>query len=100
RSHRRISSFPTRRSSDLLKVLDGDSERLEVRHNSEWLNMSMEELLALARTTTAAQLLERQDFAQRWSAKRPISMLELLYPLLQRSEEHTSELQSPYDLVC
>src|SRR6185312_14767935 len=29
------------------------------------------------------QLLEREDFAQRWAAKRPISMLELLYPLLQ-----------------
>jgi tyrosyl-tRNA synthetase len=69
--------------SQALKVLDGDPERLEVRHNSEWLNMPLEDLLALARTTTAAQLLEREDFAQRWSAKRPISMLELLYPLLQ-----------------
>src|SRR5436190_2310434 len=66
-----------------LKVLDGDPERLEVRRNGEWLNMPMGELLGLARTTTAAQLLEREDFAQRWSAKRPISMLELLYPLLQ-----------------
>src|SRR5436305_11708742 len=66
-----------------LKVLDGDPERLEVRRNGEWLNMPMAELLGLARTTTAAQLLEREDFAQRWSAKRPISMLELLYPLLQ-----------------
>src|SRR2546429_807722 len=65
------------------KVLDGDPERLEVRHNGEWLNMPMAELLGLARTTTAAQLLEREDFAQRWSAERPISMLELLYPLLQ-----------------
>jgi tyrosyl-tRNA synthetase len=69
--------------SQSLKVLDGDPERLEVRRNGEWLNMPMEDLLALARTTTAAQLLEREDFAQRWSAKRPISMLELLYPLLQ-----------------
>src|SRR5436190_6013845 len=69
--------------SQALKVLDGDPERLEVRRNSEWLSMPMEDLLALARTTTAAQLLEREDFAQRWSAKRPISMLELLYPLLQ-----------------
>src|SRR5438067_11453206 len=45
--------------------------------------MEMDQLLELARTTTAAQLLEREDFAQRWSAKRPISVLELLYPLLQ-----------------
>ena len=45
--------------------------------------MPMADLLALVRTTTAAQLLERDDFAKRWSAKEPISMLELLYPLLQ-----------------
>ena len=45
--------------------------------------MPMAELLGLVRTTTAAQLLERDDFAKRWSATEPISMLELLYPLLQ-----------------
>src|SRR5262249_23649377 len=38
---------------------------------------------ALVRTTTAAQILEREDFAKRWEAKEPISILELLYPLLQ-----------------
>src|SRR5271155_4536568 len=65
------------------KILDSDPERLEVRRNSEWLDMGLTELLALLRTTTAAQLLERDDFAKRWSAKEPISMLELLYPLLQ-----------------
>jgi tyrosyl-tRNA synthetase len=66
-----------------LKVIDGSEERLEVRRNSEWLDMPMIDLLALVRTTTAAQLLERDDFAKRWSAREPISMLELLYPLLQ-----------------
>jgi tyrosyl-tRNA synthetase len=45
--------------------------------------MPMADLLGLLRTTTAAQLLERDDFAKRWSASEPISMLELLYPLLQ-----------------
>jgi tyrosyl-tRNA synthetase len=65
------------------RILDPDPNRLEVRRNSEWLDMPMTELLALLRTTTAAQLLERDDFAKRWSAKEPISMLELLYPLLQ-----------------
>ena len=60
-----------------------DSERLEVRFNSEWLDMPMEQLFALARTVTVAQLLERDDFAQRFSAREPISVLELLYPLLQ-----------------
>jgi tyrosyl-tRNA synthetase len=66
-----------------LKVLDESPERLEVRRNSEWLDMSMIDLLGLLRTTTVAQLLERDDFAKRFSAREPISMLELLYPLLQ-----------------
>jgi tyrosyl-tRNA synthetase len=66
-----------------LRILDPDAERLEVRFNGEWLDMSMVELLGLVRTTTAAQLLERDDFAKRFRAKEPISMLELMYPLLQ-----------------
>ena len=45
--------------------------------------MSMAELFALLRTTTVAQLLERDDFAKRFAAGEPISVLELLYPLLQ-----------------
>ena len=63
-------------------VLD-TGERLEVRHNSEWLDMTMEELFRLVGTVTAAQLLERDDFAKRWAAGAPISLLELLYPVLQ-----------------
>jgi tyrosyl-tRNA synthetase len=66
-----------------LRILDPDPERLEVRRNGEWLDMALTELLALVRTTTVAQLLERDDFAKRMSASEPISMLELLYPLLQ-----------------
>jgi len=65
------------------RILDPDPERLEVRRNGEWLDMALTELLALVRTTTVAQLLERDDFAKRFSASEPISMLELLYPLLQ-----------------
>jgi tyrosyl-tRNA synthetase len=60
-----------------------DRERIEVRHNSEWLDMSMEELFRLARTATVAQIIEREDFANRLAAGSPISILELLYPLLQ-----------------
>jgi tyrosyl-tRNA synthetase len=66
-----------------LKIIDGSPERLEVRRNGEWLNMEMVDLLALLRTSTVAQLLERDDFAKRFGASEPISMLELLYPLLQ-----------------
>src|SRR5215218_4138236 len=63
------------------KVLD--PERIELRYNSEWLDMAMVDLFALARTTTVAQLLERDDFAKRYAAREPISVLELLYPLMQ-----------------
>lgn len=64
-----------------MKVLD--PERLEVRFNGEWLDMSMEQLFGLTRTTTVGQLLERDDFAKRYTAHEPISVLELLYPLMQ-----------------
>ena len=65
------------------KVLDPDPERVEVRRNGEWLDMPAEDLFRLARTTTVAQLLERDDFAKRYRERAPISVLELLYPLLQ-----------------
>jgi tyrosyl-tRNA synthetase len=65
------------------RVLDSDPARLELRRNSEWLDMSMDELLALVRTTTVGQLLERDDFAKRRARGEPVSMLELLYPLMQ-----------------
>jgi tyrosyl-tRNA synthetase len=64
------------------KILRTD-DRLEVRRNSEWLDMPMDELFRLARHPTVAQLLERDDFAKRWAAGEPISLLELLYPVLQ-----------------
>src|SRR3954465_10482179 len=57
--------------------------RVEIRHNSEWLTMEMEDLFRLARVPTVAQLLEREDFARRMAASEPVSLLELLYPVLQ-----------------
>ena len=60
-----------------------DEERTEVRRNGEWLDMATEDLFRLARLATVAQLLERDDFANRYKAGEPISVLELLYPLLQ-----------------
>lgn len=65
------------------KVIDPDPARLELRRNSQWLDMDMASLLALARTTTVGQLLERDDFARRRASGAPISVLELLYPLMQ-----------------
>jgi len=64
------------------KVLRTD-DRLEIRHNGEWLDMRTEDLFRLMRVPTVAQLLERDDFAKRMAANEPVSLLELLYPVLQ-----------------
>ena len=64
-----------------LRILDPD--RLEVRFNGEWLDMSMPDFFRLLATTTVAHVIERDDFAKRLAAKTPVSMLELMYPLLQ-----------------
>jgi tyrosyl-tRNA synthetase len=61
-----------------------DPERTEVRYNSEWLApLDFAEILRLTRTTTVSQILERDDFAKRHAARHPISVSELLYPLMQ-----------------
>jgi tyrosyl-tRNA synthetase len=61
-----------------------DPERTELRFNSEWLaGLDFAEILRLTRSTTVAQLLEREDFRNRFAAKEPISVSELLYPLMQ-----------------
>lgn len=61
-----------------------DPERTEVRFNGEWLaGLSFEDVVRLTRTTTVARLLERDDFARRYAAQEPISVSELLYPLMQ-----------------
>ncbi len=65
-------------------ILDRDPEKLEMRSNGEWLaSLTMEQLFELTATTTVARILERDDFANRWAAHLPISMLEMLYPLAQ-----------------
>jgi tyrosyl-tRNA synthetase len=63
------------------KVLD--PSRTEVRRNSEWLSMSGDELFGLVRRFTVARLLEREEFSRRMHAGEAISILELLYPVLQ-----------------
>jgi len=61
-----------------------DPDRTEVRHNGEWLSkLTYAEVVRLARTVTVARLLERDDFAKRMAAQAPISVSELLYPLMQ-----------------
>ena len=61
-----------------------DIKTVEVRRNSEWLaEMPMAELLRLSAAATIARMLERDDFATRYEEKKPISVVEFLYPLLQ-----------------
>ncbi|MCU0308232.1 MAG: tyrosine--tRNA ligase [Thermoleophilia bacterium] len=64
------------------RILDPD--RTELRRNGEWFGpMGLEELFRIASRATVNQLLVRKDFAQRIGEERPISVLELLYPLMQ-----------------
>ncbi|MGH2739140.1 MAG: tyrosine--tRNA ligase [Actinomycetota bacterium] len=64
------------------KVLD--LSQAEVRHNSEWLApLTFEEVAGLASSFTVAGLLARDDFAARYKAERPISLVEFLYPVMQ-----------------
>src|SRR5215210_4939519 len=61
-----------------------DRDRTEVRHNSEWLApLTMADLIQLTRATTVARILEREDFSKRYAAGDPITLTELLYPLMQ-----------------
>jgi tyrosyl-tRNA synthetase len=61
-----------------------DRGRTEVRFNGEWLGkLSYADVVRLARTITVARILERNDFAERFAAHEPISISELLYPLMQ-----------------
>ena len=65
-------------------VIDTDPAKLEVRFNGEWLaQLDFAEVLRLTRTITVARILERDDFANRFAAQAPISVSELLYPLMQ-----------------
>ncbi len=61
-----------------------DRERTVIRFNGEWLaTLSYADVVRLTRTMTVARLLERNDFAERFAAHEPISLSELLYPLMQ-----------------
>ena len=61
-----------------------DREQTEIRFNGEWLGkLSYADVVRLARTITVARILERNDFAERFAGHEPISISELLYPLMQ-----------------
>jgi tyrosyl-tRNA synthetase len=64
------------------KILDRDAT--EVRYNSEWLDkLGFEGTIRLTALFTVSQMLERDDFTKRFQAEQPISLHELLYPVMQ-----------------
>ena len=64
------------------KILD--PKKIEIRFNSEWLDkLGIQDLIELCASVTVAQLIEREDFSRRLKEKQPISLHELLYPIMQ-----------------
>ncbi|MCM8818277.1 MAG: tyrosine--tRNA ligase [Candidatus Omnitrophica bacterium] len=61
-----------------------DIDKTEFVYNSEWLSkLNLEELIKLTSIFTVAQILEREDFSERYKENKPIFLHEFLYPLLQ-----------------
>jgi len=61
-----------------------DRERTEIRRQSEWFDaFTLTTVVHLTAKFTVAQMLEREDFAQRFNSQKPVGVHELLYPLLQ-----------------
>src|SRR5687767_14257442 len=68
--------------AQVFKILD--PERTQILFNSEWSNkLGAEGMIRLAARYTVARLLERDDFQKRFANNQPISVHELLYPLMQ-----------------
>jgi tyrosyl-tRNA synthetase len=64
------------------KILDMD--QAELRYNSEWLGaLTSYDMIRLAGQATVAQMLQRDDFGQRYRDNQPLGVHELLYPILQ-----------------
>jgi tyrosyl-tRNA synthetase len=68
--------------AQVFKILDPG--RTEVRYNSEWLDkLGFEGMIRLAAKATLSQMLERDEFHKRFQEEQPISVHEMLYPLVQ-----------------
>jgi tyrosyl-tRNA synthetase len=81
-SDEEIDSNAKRYFEQAAQIIDPD--KTEVRFNGEWLaKLDFASVVRLTRTITVARLLERDDFAKRFSTQTPISVSELLYPFMQ-----------------
>jgi tyrosyl-tRNA synthetase len=87
-SREQIDEYAKTYQQQVFKILD--SEKTEVRYNSEWLEkLGYEETIRLTAHFTVSQMLERDEFHKRFQEEQPISLHELLYPVMQG-----------YDSVC
>ncbi len=81
-SHKEIEKNSETYKNQIFKILDKD--KTNVVYNSQWCSkLSAGDLIKLAASMTVARMLERDDFAKRFSSNRPISIHEFLYPLIQ-----------------
>ncbi|MCU1467835.1 MAG: tyrosyl-tRNA synthetase [Actinomycetia bacterium] len=83
-SKEQVDAFAESYITQVGAILDMSSERIEIRRNSEWLApLDMTDVLRLTSQVTVAQMLQRDDFANRYAGGISISLMEFLYPLLQ-----------------
>jgi tyrosyl-tRNA synthetase len=81
-SREAISANAETYKAQMFRLLD--PERTEVRFNGEWMDkFTSADFIKLAAKTTVKQILERDDFTKRMADEKPISLHELLYPLVQ-----------------
>ena len=76
----------TKNSKGVLPLIENIllKDNLEIVSNKDWLSkLTSSDLVHLASSTTLAQMLEREDFAKRYSDNSPISLMEFFYPLFQ-----------------
>jgi len=83
-THEQIDKNAETYKAQVFKILD--PKKTEIRYNSEWFapqKFTAEDFIRLTAKYTVSQMLEREDFHQRFQAEKPISLHELLYPLVQ-----------------
>jgi len=81
-THEQVSQNAASYLTQFFKVVDRD--RTEVLWQSEWLGkFNLSDVIQLTSKFTLAQIIQRDDFKKRWESGRPITITELLYPLLQ-----------------
>jgi tyrosyl-tRNA synthetase len=96
-SKEEVDAYAETYVAQIAAILDMSPERIEVRRNSEWLaKLDMQDVLRLTSQVTVARMLERDDFAKRYEAGVPISLMEFLYPLLQGMD--SVEVQADVEL--